>query len=70
MKDIYITEKSFFTEQLAPEDRTRMRRLEIIGMGLRCVDIVMSCTEMPTWGKGSFVDLLLYKAAGRQELPW
>jgi sulfofructose kinase len=41
-----------------------MRRLEIIGMGLRCIDIVMSCTEMPTWGKSSFVDAFTIQGGG------
>ncbi len=49
---------------LNPKDRLRMRKLEIIGMGLRCVDIVLSCTEMPTWEKGSFIDAFTIQGGG------
>jgi len=41
-----------------------MRNPEIIGMGLRCVDIVMSCTDMPTWEKGGLVDAFTMQGGG------
>jgi sulfofructose kinase len=41
-----------------------MKKLEIIGLGLRCLDIVMSCNEIPTWEKGGLVDAFTIQGGG------
>ena len=41
-----------------------MKKLEIVGMGLRCIDIVMRCSEIPTWGKEGSVDTFTMQGGG------
>ena len=41
-----------------------MERLQIIGLGLRCLDIVMTCTDMPTWEKGGLVQAFALQGGG------
>lgn len=41
-----------------------MQKLEIIGLGLRCLDVVMTCTDMPTWEKGGLVQAFALQGGG------